>query len=98
MVDQILQWVGRGATWQLKRRHSTAEQRTKDATTGGAIVYAVLGAFAGFAFFHSAPDISAIDATIFGALSGVCTGIIFGATVETVDSAIKDILKSLDSK
>jgi len=97
-VDEILQWIGSAATWHLKRRHSTEEERTADAATGGALVWLVLGAAVGFAFSHSARNINVIVGTILGALLGACSGVMFGATVEAVDSTIKDLLRSLNSK
>jgi uncharacterized protein YcfJ len=97
-ADQILQWIGRCATRRLKRRHSTPEESTAYATIGGAIICAVLGGVAGFALFDSSRNIDAIDGTIFGTMLGLCTGIMFGAFVETVDHTIKDLLKSLGSK
>ncbi len=95
-VDQALQWIGRGACWLLRLRHSTKEGGAADAMIGGAIVYAVLGGVIGFALTGSSRHIGAMDGTIFGAFLGACLGIMFGAFVESVDHTIKDVLKSLD--
>ena len=97
-IDQILQWVGRCATRQLKTRHSTAEENTAYATIGGAIVCAVLGGVAGFVLSGPSRNLDAIEGAIFGVLLGACIGVMFGAIVETVDHTIKDLLKSLDPK
>lgn len=98
LMDQILQWIGRVVSGRLKRRNCTAEQCTAYAMAGGALVCAVVGAIAGFAFSDSSRNINVIDGSILGALLGVCIGVTFGAFVETVDHAIRDGLNSLDSK
>jgi hypothetical protein len=98
IADQSLQWVGRSATWLLLRRHFTSDESSLCAATGGALVCAVFGGVAGFALSDLSRDFGVIDATIFGGLLGVCIGFIFGASVETVSSTIKDLLRSVSSK
>ena len=98
-MDRILQWIGRGAARLLGiKRHSTEEESTADAMTGGALVCTAIGAVAGFFLSYSSRNIDAVDGTILGALLGVCIGITFGSFVETVDDAITNLLGSLGSK
>ena len=98
IADQSLQWIGRSAAWLLLRRHSTRDERALCAATGGALVCAVSGGVVGFTLSDPSRDLGAIGGTILGGLLGVCTGIFFGVFVETVDSTIKDLLRSVSSK
>ena len=68
------------------------------AATGGALVCAVFGGVVGFTLSDPTQNIGAIGGTILGGSLGVCLGIIFGSFVVTVDSMIKDLLRSLNSK
>ena len=97
-ADQSLQWIGRSAAWLLLRRHSTRDESALCAATGGALVCAVFGGVVGFTLSDSSRDLGAIGRTILGGLLGVCTGMFFGVFVETVDSTIKDLLRSVSSK
>lgn len=98
IADQSLQWIGRGAAWLLLRRPSTEGGRALDAAIGGALVCAVFGGVVGFALSELSRGIGAIDGAILGSSLGVCLGISFGAFVENVDSTIKYLLRSFDSK
>jgi ABC-type Mn2+/Zn2+ transport system permease subunit len=98
ILDQNLQWIGRVTAGLLLRRHSSTDDGALHATIGGALVCMVFGGGFGFALFGSSRDINTIYGTILGCLLGVCTGIIFGASVESIDKAIKDLLRSFNSK
>ena len=98
VADQSLQWIGRCAAWLLLKRPSTEGRSAVDAAIGGALVCAVFGGVAGFALSDLSRGIGAIDGAILGSSLGVCLGISFGAFVESVDSAIKDLLRSFDPK
>jgi uncharacterized protein YcfJ len=97
-ADQSLQWIGRSAAWLLLRRRFTRDESAFCAATGGSLVCAVFGGVVGFVLSGLSRDMSTIDATILGGSLGVCLGFVFGATVETVSSTIKHMLRSLDSK
>jgi hypothetical protein len=98
IADQSFQWIGRGAQWILLRRHSTTDECTLCAATGGALVFATFGGVVGFALSKLSGDISVIGGTILGGLLGVCIGFSFGAVVEIIDSTIKDQLRSINPK
>ena len=98
IADQSLQWIVRGAAWILLRRHSTRDESTLCAAAGGALICTVFGGVVGFALSDSSRDVSAIGGTILWALLDGCIGSIFGALVEIVDSTIKDLLRSLNTK
>ena len=98
IIDQCLQWIGRGTARLLLRRHSTTGEGVLYAVIGGALVCAICGGVVGFALSDSSGDKGVIDGTILGGLLGVCVGIMFGSIVETVDSTIKDLLRSVNSK
>jgi hypothetical protein len=98
ITDQSLQGLGRGAVWLLMRRHSTTDESALCAAIGGALACGSFGGVAGFAVSHHSHDFSALDGTILGWLLGVCIGFCFGAFVETVDSVINDLLRSLNPK
>lgn len=98
IADQSLQWIGRGAAWLLLKRPSTEGRRAVDAAIGGALACAVFGGVVGFTLSDLSRGIGAVDGAILGSSLGVCLGISFGAFVESVDSAIKDLLRSFDSK
>ena len=98
IADQSLQWLGRGAVCLLWRGHSTADENALNAEIGGALVCAAIGGVVGFAFSEPSQDLGALDGTILGGLLGVCIGILFGSLVETVDSSIKYLLRSLNPK
>jgi hypothetical protein len=98
IADQSLQWIGRSAAWLLLRRHFTLDESALCAATGGSLVCALFGGAAGFALSDSSRNIDAIGGTVLGGVLGVCLGFIFGASVETVSSTIKDLLSSLGSK
>ena len=97
-IDQCLQWIGRGTARLLLRRHSTTDENVLYAAIGGALVFAVCGGVAGFALSESSGGMGVIDGTILGGMLGVCIGIMFGSIVETIDSMIKDLLRSEKSK
>lgn len=96
--DQGLQWTRKSAAWLLLRRNSKSDESALCAATGGALVCAVFGGVVGFALSDLSRDIGVIDATIVGGWLGVCSGFIFGASVETVGSTIEDLMRSLNSK
>jgi len=98
IADRSLQWIGKGAAWLLLRRPSTEGERALYAAIGGALVCAVFGGVLGFALSGLSREISAIDGAILGSSLGVCLGILFGSFIETVDSTIKDLLRSYNSK
>jgi uncharacterized protein YcfJ len=98
IADQSFQWIGRGAAWILLRSHPTRDESTLCAATGGALICAVFGGVAGFSLSDLSRDMSVIGGTILGGLLGVCIGLIFGALVEMIDSTIKGLLRSLNSK
>jgi hypothetical protein len=98
IADQSLQWIGRGAAWLLLRRPSTDGGRALDAAIGGAFVCAVFGGVVGFGLSDLSREIGAIDGAILGSSLGVCLGFLLGSFVETVDSMIKDLLSSFNSK
>jgi hypothetical protein len=98
VIDERLQCIGRGTAWLLLRRHSTTDESAFYAAIGGALVCAVCGGVAGFALSDSSGGMGVIDGTILGGLLGVCIGIMFGSIVETIDSMIKDLLRSEKSK
>ncbi len=98
IADRSLQWIGRCAAWLLFRRHSTEGERALYAAIGGALVCAVLGGVVGFALSDLSREMGAIDGAILGSSLGVCLGILFGSFVDTVDSTIKDLLRSFNSK
>ena len=97
-IDQCLQWIGRSTTRLLLRRHLTTDENASYAAIGGALLCAVCGGVAGFALSDSSGGMGVIDGTILGGLLGVCIGIMFGSIVETIDSMIKDLLRSEKSK
>jgi hypothetical protein len=98
IADRSLQWIGRGATGLVLKRPSRGDESATYAVTGGALVCAVFGGVVGFTLSHASQDTGAIGGTILGGSLGVCLGIIFGSFVVAVDSAIKDLLRSLNSK
>ena len=98
IIDQCVQSNGRGTARLLLRRHSTTGEGVLYAVIGGALVCAICGGVVGFALSDSSGDKGVIDGTILGGLLGVCVGIMFGSIVETVDSTIKDLLRSVNSK
>jgi hypothetical protein len=98
IADQSLQWIGRSAASHLLRKHFTRDESALCAATGGALVCAVFGGVVGFALSDLSRSINAIGGTILGGLLGISIGFSFGASVETVSSMIKDLLRSLDSK
>lgn len=98
IADQSLQWIGRSAAWHLLRKHFARDECLLCAATGGALVCAVFGGLVGFALSNLSLNIDAIGGTILGSMLGICIGFIFGASVETVSSTIKDLLRSLGSK
>lgn len=98
IADRSFQFIGRGAAWVLFRRHSPIEEGALCAAAGGALVFAVFGGAVGFALSDLSQGISVIGGTILGGLLGVCIGFTFGALVESIDSTIKDLLGSLNSK
>lgn len=99
IADRSLQWIGRSAASHLLRRHFTRDESALCAATGGALVCAVFGGVVGFALADlSLINIDAIGGTILGGMLGICIGFIFGASVETVSSTIKDLLRFLGSK
>jgi hypothetical protein len=97
-ADQSLQWVGRTASWIFLRRHYSRDECTLCAGAGGALIFAVFGGVVGFALSDLSRDIGVIGGTILGGMLGGCIGFIFGAYVEIIDSAIKALLRSLNSK
>jgi hypothetical protein len=98
IADRTLQWIGRGAAWLLFRWHFAGNEGALSAATGGSCVCVLFGGVLGFALSNSSQNVSAIYATVLGGLLGLCVGFCFGASVETVSSAIKAMLRSLDSK
>jgi hypothetical protein len=99
IADQSLQWIGRSAAWHLARRRFTRDESVLCAAAGGALACAVFGGVVGFSLADfSLNNIGAIGGTILGGMLGICIGFIFGASVETVSSTIKNLLMSLDSK
>ena len=95
IADQSLHWIGRSAAWHLLRKRFTRDERALCTATGGALVCAVFGGGVGFALSDLSRSMDAIGGTILGGLLGISIGFIFGASVETVSSSIKDLLKSL---
>jgi hypothetical protein len=98
IADRSLQWIGRGATGLVLKRPSRGDESATYAVTGGALVCAVFGGVVGFTLSHASQDTDAIGGTMLGGSLGVCLGIIFGSFVVAVDSAIKDLLRSLNSQ
>jgi hypothetical protein len=98
IADQGLQWIGRGAAWILLRSHPTRDESTLCAVAGGALICAMFGGVTGFSLSDLSRGVSVIGGTILGGLLGVCIGLIFGALVEVIDSEIKGLLRSLNSK
>lgn len=98
LFDESLQWIGKGVAWLLLRKHYTRDEDPLWAAIGGAFVCAVFGGIVGFALSKPSPELGAIGGSILGGLLGVCIGICFGVFVETVDSMIKDLARSLNSK
>ena len=98
LADQSLQWIGKVATERLSRRRCTGNDGTLHASTGGALVCAVFGGAIGFALLAPSQEISEIGGMLLGGVLGVCLGILFGSIVEAVDSTIKDMLSSLNTK
>jgi hypothetical protein len=98
IADQSLQWIGRNAARLLLGRHFTRVDSAFCAATGGAFVCAVFGGVIGFALSELSQNIDVIGGTILGGLLGVCIGFIFGVSVETVSSMIRDLLRSLGSQ
>jgi hypothetical protein len=98
IADQSLQWIGRGIAWLLLRRRSTTDEGPLDAAIGGALVCAAFGGIFGFVLSDHSRNITAIDGTILGSMLGMCIGILFGLFVETIHTAINDLLRSLNSK
>ncbi len=97
-ADRSLQWIGRGATRLLLRRRSTEDEGALYAATGAALIWAAFGGVVGFTLADPSRDIGAIDRAILGGLLGACVGIFFGSLVEAVDSTIKNLISSLNSK
>lgn len=98
IADRSLQWIGRGAMGLLLKRPSGGDESATYAVTGGALVCAVFGGVAGFTLSDLSQETGVIGGTILGGSLGVCLGIIFGSCVVAVDTAIKDLLRSLNSK
>ncbi len=97
LIHQGLDWIGRGAVWLLSRNASLQEEIAYP-VTGGALVFGVIGAAVGIALSDHPHDINAVEGALLGGPIGVCTGIMVGSIVATVDGLIKDSLKSLNSK
>lgn len=97
-TDQSLQWLGKGAVWLLFRKHAITDEGALYAEIGGALVCAAFGGMVGFAVSEPSQDLGALAGTMLGGLLGMCIGISFGSFVETIDSSIKYLLKSLNPK
>jgi hypothetical protein len=98
IADQGLQWIGRRAAWVLLRKDSTNDESALYAAIGGALVCALFGGPVGFALSNHSRGIGAVEGAILGSSLGVCLGILFGSFVETVDSTIRNLLSSFNSK
>lgn len=98
LLNAVFRSIGKGTAWVLMRKVGCAEECVAYAMIGGAVLCAAFGAATGFAFLDHSGARAAIEGAIVGGLLGVCIGIGFGASVDTVDTNIEDVLKSLDSK
>ena len=95
IADRSLQWIGKKAAWPLVRRHPADDESALYAAIGGALICALIGGAVGFGLSDRARD---IGGAMLGSSLGVCLGILFGSFVETVDSTIKDLLRSFNPK
>jgi hypothetical protein len=98
LLNAILRMVGRGVAWVVIGKAGCVEECVAYAMIGGAVLCALFCGALGFAFLDHSGDVAAAGGAIVGGLLGVCIGIGFGASVDTVESNIEDVLRSLDSK
>ena len=95
IVDESLQWIGKGAARLLTRRSRAPEE---NALIGGATFCALFGSVVGFAFSQRSQSIGTTGGIIIGVLLGVCSGIFLGSFVESIDHSINDVIASLKLK
>jgi hypothetical protein len=92
-----LDWLGRGAFSVWPRKKSISEEDAYS-MLGGAAASGIFGAVVGLLFAGRWQGVNAVEGVTFGFLLGVCSGVIFAATVQVIDDWIKDVLNSVDSK
>ena len=97
IVDQTFRWIGKSATWFLRKPGQEAEH-VAYVTIGAALVSATYGGVVGFALSGFSRRISTMDGATLGVLIGACTGVFLGSFVHMVDSKIHDLLRSSGSK
>lgn len=95
VVDELLQWIGRGVAELLTRRRGS---EAGNAVIGGAVMGAVFGVVWGFALSDFSRSMAVSGGAAIGGLLGACFGVFFGSLVEIVDETIRDVLGSLQSK
>jgi hypothetical protein len=98
LLNATLRSVGKGVAWVVMRKVGCEEECVAYAMIGAAVICAVFGGATGFVFSDHSGGAAAVGGAIIGGLLGVFIGIGFGASVDTVDTNIEDVLKSLDSK
>ena len=97
LSDQTLDRIGRGACRLLGKRTSRRENAAY-AIAGGALVFSIFGAVVGFAVSDPWGSTDAINGALLGGLLGMCMGILVAAFVVMVDTSIKSLIASLDSR
>ena len=97
IVDQTLGWIGKSASWFMRKPGQEAEN-VAYVTIGGALVSAAYGGVAGLALSGLSRRITTIEGATIGVLIGACIGVFLGSFVDMVDCKIHDLLRSLDSK
>jgi hypothetical protein len=92
-----LDLVGRSASWFFPTK-SLSSENDAYSVIGGAVVGAIFGGSLGFAWSEEGRAMTNLAGAAIGGLLGICTGVMFGAIVQTIDDAIDDWLNSLNSK
>ena len=104
IVDNSLQYIGKGTARLLTRSSGTGEDIAY-AALGGSLLCAFLGGAVGFALSDlSRPTaglsrgVAVVEGATIGLLIGACVGVFFGSFVETVDDYIRTLLRHFQSK
>jgi hypothetical protein len=92
-----LDLIGKGAARFFSIKTFSNENDTYS-VIGGAVVGAIFGALLGFALSDESRAMTIPVGTVIGGLVGVCTGMMFGGIVLTVDDVIDEWLNRMNSK
>jgi uncharacterized protein YcfJ len=91
-----LDLIGRGVARCFPTKTPSSENDDAYSVIGGAVVGTIFGVLLGFAWSDESRAITTLAGAVIGGLLGICTGVMFGAIVQTVDDAIEAWLSSLN--